>query len=76
MTDDNTTDFSDLTAVYINCSIKKDKSKSHTQLLMDKSASIMQAEGVHVEQLYALDHPIAFGIVKLPLSRTPCLFPA
>lgn len=30
--------FSDLKAVYINCSIKKDKSESHTQLLMDKSS--------------------------------------
>lgn len=57
-------DFSDLKSLYINCSIKKDKTKSHTQLLMDKSAKIMQAQGVDVEHVYALDHPIAFGMIK------------
>jgi multimeric flavodoxin WrbA len=57
-------DFSDLTALFINCSIKKDKSKSHTQLLMDKAAGIMHHEGVKVEQIYALDHDIAFGMIK------------
>jgi multimeric flavodoxin WrbA len=57
-------EFTDLSAVFINCSIKADKSRSHTQLLMDKAASIMTAEGVTVEQIYALDHTIAFGMIK------------
>jgi multimeric flavodoxin WrbA len=56
--------FDNLKAVFINCSIKKDKSKSHTQLLMDKVAGIMTAEGVTVEQVYALDHTIAFGMIE------------
>lgn len=59
-----TIDFSDLKAVYINCSIKKDKTKSHTQALVDKSVAIMRAEGVQVEEIYALDHQIAFGMIK------------
>lgn len=56
--------FSDLTALFINCSIKKDKSQSHTQLLMNRVAGVMEQEGAHVEQLYALDHNIAFGMIK------------
>jgi multimeric flavodoxin WrbA len=58
------TKYTDLKALYINCSIKKDKSKSHTQLLMNKSAKIMQSQGVKVEHIYVLDHPIAFGMIK------------
>lgn len=57
-------EFSDLSAVYINCSIKKDKSQSHTQLLIDKSVGIMEKQGVKVDQIYALDHKIAFGMIK------------
>lgn len=57
-------DFSELKAVFINCSIKKDKSGSHTQLLMNRAANIMKTEGVLVEHIYALDHKIAFGMIK------------
>ncbi len=35
------TNFDGLKAVFINCSIKKDKKGSHTQFLMDKVARIM-----------------------------------
>lgn len=56
--------FEGLKALYVNCSIKKDKTGSHTQTLMDKSASIMQAEGVEVEHIYVLDHTVAFGMIK------------
>ena len=59
-----TTDFKDLTALFINCSIKKNKAESHTQKLMDKAAGIMEAEGVTVEHIYALDHDIAYGMIK------------
>ena len=58
------TTFNDLNAIYINCSIKPDKSDSHTQLLIDKSAAILESQGVKVEHIYALDHTIAFGMVK------------
>jgi len=56
--------FSDLKALFINCSIKKDSSGSHTQKLMNRAAGIMRAEGVDVEMIYALDYQIAFGMVK------------
>jgi multimeric flavodoxin WrbA len=57
-------DFSDISALFINCSIKKDKANSHTQLLINKAVDVMQKEGVKVEQIYALDHHIAFGMIK------------
>jgi multimeric flavodoxin WrbA len=56
--------FAGLKALFINCSIKSDRAQSHTQLLMDKAAAIMTAEGVEVEQIYARDHAIAFGMIK------------
>ena len=56
--------FTDLKALFINCSIKKDKKGSHTQHLIDKVISIMEHEGVAVDQIYALDHKIAFGMIK------------
>jgi multimeric flavodoxin WrbA len=57
-------DFSDLKALFINCSIKKDKAQSHTQRLMNRVAGIMEHEGVKVEQVYALDYVIAFGMIE------------
>ncbi len=60
----NKTTFDDLKAVFINCSIKKDKSNSHTQTLMDKASEIMKSQGVSVASIYALDHAIAFGMIK------------
>jgi multimeric flavodoxin WrbA len=57
-------DFNDISALFINCSIKKDKAQSHTQLLVNKAVDVMQQEGVKVEQIYALDHHIAFGMIK------------
>lgn len=60
----NAPDFSDISAVYINCSIQKNKSDSHTQLLLDASARIMEKAGAKVEQIYALEHQIAFGMLK------------
>ncbi len=60
----NQTKFNDLRALFINCSIKKDGSQSHTQTLMDKASSIMSDQGVQIEHIYALDHVIAFGMIK------------
>lgn len=61
---DKKLNFSDLNALFINCSIKQNKAESHTQLLIDKAAHIMETEGVNVEQIYALEYKIAFGMIK------------
>ncbi len=56
------TDYGDLSALFVNCSIKADSAGSHTQRLIDRAAGIMRDEGVAVDTLYALDHRIAFGM--------------
>jgi multimeric flavodoxin WrbA len=56
--------FDNLSAVFINCSLKKDKTGSHTGRLMSRVVGIMSKEGVSVDEIYALDHTIAFGMVK------------
>jgi multimeric flavodoxin WrbA len=60
MTDD--WDFTDLRAIYINCTLKKSPEISHTQGLIDASSAIMMKHGVTVEEVRAIDHPIATGV--------------
>lgn len=55
-------DFSDLSALYINTTLKKSPEKSHTQGLMDLSAEIMRRQGVSVELLRATDYEIPPGV--------------
>jgi len=59
-----TSDYTDLKALFLNCSIKKDKTQSHTQRLLNRVAGIMKTEGVKVTQEYILDYDIAFGMIK------------
>jgi multimeric flavodoxin WrbA len=54
--------FSDLSALYINCTLKRSPESSHTQLLMDKSAGIMRNQGVAVETIRAVDLDLATGV--------------
>lgn len=63
--------FSGLTAVFLNCSIKKDKAGSHTQVLLNKAAAIMEAEGVSVEHIYPLEYDVAFGMIKDGTKEDP-----
>ncbi len=55
-------DYSGLKAIFVNCTLTKSPGKSHTQLLIDASANIMQEQGVTVECIRAIDHPIASGV--------------
>ena len=61
-TDESGFDFSDLSALYINCTLKRSPESSHTQLLMDKSIAIMENQGVTVESLRAVDLDLATGV--------------
>jgi multimeric flavodoxin WrbA len=60
--DDARMDYSDLRAVYINCTLKRSPERSNTQGLADKSIAIMEENGVAVEQFRAVDHAIATGV--------------
>ncbi|NEN24751.1 flavodoxin family protein [Cryomorpha ignava] len=55
-------DFNGLSAMFINCTLKKFPDKSHTQALMDVSEGIMEREGVKTENIRFIDHDIATGI--------------
>jgi multimeric flavodoxin WrbA len=55
-------DFSDLKVLFINCTLKKSPERSHTDGLVDISATIMEKNGVAVERIRAVDHEIASGV--------------
>lgn len=55
-------DFSDLRALFINCTLKKSPETSHTDLLIEASRRIMDTHGVHTEVIRAIDHDIASGV--------------
>jgi len=55
-------DFSDLKAVYLNCTLKRSPEVSNTQGLIDKSVAVMAAQGVTVDQFRIVDHDVATGV--------------
>ncbi len=62
LSEDTTVDYSDLSALFINCTLKRSPELSHTQGLIDISRAIMDANGVATEVLRAVDHDIATGV--------------
>ena len=59
---DNPHDFGGLKALFVNTSLKRDGGESHTRLLLDVSATIMERAGVHVEHVHMLDHDVPHGV--------------
>jgi multimeric flavodoxin WrbA len=55
-------DFSDLAALFINCTLKRSPALSHTQGLADISQEIMRRNGVAVTTVRAADHEIPVGV--------------
>lgn len=55
-------DYSDLSAVFINCTLKKSPEVSNTEGLAAISMDIMRKQGVTVELIRAVDHDIATGV--------------
>jgi multimeric flavodoxin WrbA len=62
MVETSETDYSDLRALFINCTLKRSPETSNTQGLMDISIEIMRRNGVEVENVRAIDHRIATGV--------------
>jgi multimeric flavodoxin WrbA len=60
--EDSTWDFSDLRAMYINCTLKRSPEISNTQGLANRSIAIMERNGVSVETVRAVDLQIATGV--------------
>ena len=57
-----TWDFSDLRAIFVNCTLKPSPEVSNTQGLADISMEIMRRQGVTVDLVRAVDHDIATGV--------------
>jgi len=55
-------DFSDLTALYVNCTLKRSPQVSNTEGLMRLSMEIMEKNGVTVDAIRAVDHDIGYTI--------------
>ena len=55
-------DFSDLKALFLNCTLKRSPELSHTQGLIDIAKAIMEKNGIGVEELRPVDHNLAFGV--------------
>lgn len=55
-------DFSNLKAVFVNCTLKKSPDKSHTAGLMNVAKGIMQKEGVSIDEIRLIDHDVATGV--------------
>jgi multimeric flavodoxin WrbA len=55
-------DFSDLSAIYINCTLKRSPETSNTRGLADRSIAVMERLGVSVEMVRAVDREIATGV--------------
>ncbi len=55
-------DFSDLSAIFLNCTLKKSPELSHTEGLIDIARAIMAENGVRTELIRPVDHDIAFGV--------------
>src|SRR5947208_9728474 len=56
------TDYSDLKAFFINCTLKRSPEVSNTQGLMDLTMEIMRRNEVEVDSIRAVDHEIATGV--------------
>jgi multimeric flavodoxin WrbA len=55
-------DFSELSAIFINATLKRSPEPSHTDGLVTKSSAIMVGHGVSVTTIRAIDHDIATGV--------------
>jgi multimeric flavodoxin WrbA len=59
---DDTWDFSGLTALFLNGTLKRSPEPSHTQGLVDRSMAIMQEHGVAASSIRVVDHDVATGV--------------
>ena len=53
--DDSDTDFSALSALFLNCTLKPSPQESHTRTLIDVSAAIMEENDVDMEIIRPVD---------------------
>ena len=54
--------YGDLRALVINCTLKPSPQRSHTELLLQVPVGILEQQGVHVDQVRAVDLDLAPGV--------------
>lgn len=59
---DQKPDFSELKALYVNCTLKQSPQESHTRNLINVSMNIMEKEGVEAECIRLADYDVAYGV--------------
>ena len=62
--------FSNLRAVFLNCSLKAMNNTSHTQKLMERSIHIMRTEGINVESIHMRNYNVMFGMTMDASTNT------
>ncbi|MBT3363653.1 MAG: flavodoxin family protein [Chloroflexi bacterium] len=62
MKEANKQDFSDLKALFLNCTLKRSPELSHTEGLINISKAIMEKNNVSVEVLRPVDYNLAYGV--------------
>ena len=62
MCTESTWDFSGLSALFLNCTLKKSPELSHTEGLIRISRAIMERNGISVEVVRPVDNDIATGV--------------
>ena len=55
-------DYSDLSALFLNCTLKRTGELSHTEGLIRISTQIMEKNGIATEVIRPVDHQIAYGV--------------
>lgn len=60
--EESSTDYSDLKAIFINCTLKRSPELSHTDGLVNISRAIMEKKGILVDVIRAVDQDIATGV--------------
>jgi len=55
-------DYSDLKAVFVNCTLKRSPETSNTEGLMAVSRAIMEKQGVATDLIRLVDHDVAYGV--------------
>lgn len=54
--------FHELSAAFVNCTLKKSPQNSHTSTLINLSKNIMEGEGVTTDEIRLVDHEVASGV--------------
>ena len=77
---DQKSSYDDLTALFINCTLKRSPEVSNTMGLAENAMAIMRTNGVTVDVIRAVDHDIATGVWPdmtehgWPVDEWPALF--